>query len=623
MSNGGPPLDLDVTIRDDGSALFRLRDGIRLLARWASAKQIRIEIWHETLPLPPIPPEEGNINTSAFREKLVHAAGARFGKDKTPNLAEDIGRVATALGAPQKNGKTLHQELEELSGPNVTERLILYARKGGTFFHNAEDEAFAAVKIEGHVETYPVKTRKFRLWLQGEFMRREEQRIEEEAASKEGALYEGGGLEPPIVVRSQNLTDAIAQLEAIALFKGHQQEVHLRVAGHEDRSYVDLCDKSWRVIEISADGWQMIKGEDAPVRFIRPKGLAALPEPQAEGASVEPLRALLNLGGAETEENERSFRLILAWLVHALIRPRGPYPVLVLLGERGSAKSTAARILRSLVDPSTVPLRTPPRNPHDLYIDAVSSWVISLDNISRLPRWLSDTLCMLATGGGFSTRTLFTDREQELFEAMRPTILNGITDVVTADDLTQRSLLVRLPAIPKGSYKTEREIQRALEAIRPTVLAALLDAAVDGLQRFDEEQGTEWPRMGDFASWAVATEVALGGKPGSFMKALGHSDVEGAQQALEASPLAEPLHELAMSSGDKGWQGTASEMLDRLRDFADEDLQHDKEWPKAANVLSSRLHRLAPLFREAGQVHIEQLSRDDAKGTKRWSIRQL
>jgi hypothetical protein len=254
----------------------------------------------------------------------------------------------------------------------------------------------------------------------------------------------------------------------------------------------------------------------------------------------------------------------------------------------------------------------------------VSSWTISLDNISRLPRWLSETLCMLATGGGFSTRTLFTDREQELFEATRPIILNGITDVVTADDLTQRSLLVRLPVIEKGSYKTEREIQRDLEAIRPTVLAALLDAAVVGLQRIDEVKAPGWPRMGDFASWAVATEEALGGgKPGSFKKALGFSEMEGAQQALEASPLAEPIHELAMASGTDGWEGTATELLVRLRDFADEDLQHDKEWPKAANVLSSRLNRLAPLFREVGNVRIEQPSRDDKKGTKRWSVRRL
>src|SRR5215212_3576732 len=159
MSNGAPAPDLNVKVSEDGSALFELRDGIRLLARWTSPKQIRVEIWHETISKPPTPPEEGNINTSAFREKLVQAARERFGKDSTPNLAEDIGNVATALGAPQKSGKTLHEELEELAGPNITERLILYARKGGTFFHNTEDEAFAAVKVKDHVETYPVKTR--------------------------------------------------------------------------------------------------------------------------------------------------------------------------------------------------------------------------------------------------------------------------------------------------------------------------------------------------------------------------------------------------------------------------------------------------------------------------------
>jgi hypothetical protein len=226
---------------------------------------------------------------------------------------------------------------------------------------------------------------------------------------------------------------------------------------------------------------------------------------------------------------------------------------------------------------------------------------------------------MLSTGGGFSTRTLFTDREQELFGTMRPSVLNGITDVVTADDLVQRSLIVRLPTLAKGSYRTEREILSELQAFTPQILAALLDAAVTGLQEIDSVEVEALPRMGDFASWAVATEVALGGEPGSFMKALGASDEEGAQQALEASLLAEPIYQLAQEN-PKGWEGTAAEMLAELREHADEELQHTEGWPKAANVLSNRLRRLAPLFREAGQVQIKQLSRADGQGSKRWSV---
>jgi len=264
-----------------------------------------------------------------------------------------------------------------------------------------------------------------------------------------------------------------------------------------------------------------------------------------------------------------------------------------------------------------------PRNPHDLYIDAVSAWAISLDNISSLPKWLSDTLCMLSTGGGFSTRTLFSDRDQELFTAMRPIILNGIADFVTAGDLVQRSLMVRLPTLAKGSYKTERQIQRALRAARAEVLGALLDAVVVGLQEIHHTKVKLLPRMGDFAAWAVALEEALGGKKGSFEAAYNRSDEDGAQQALEASPLAEPLFTLALESKGEGWEGTASEMLARLREFADEELQKTKEWPKAANVLSANLRRLGPLLREAGQVEVQQLSRAGAKGAKRWSVRLI
>ena len=46
---------------------------------------------------------------------------------------------------------------------------------------------------------------------------------------------------------------------------------------------------------------------------------------------------------------EDDLKLVLGWLVMAF-NPRGPYPILVLNGEQGSAKSTAARLLRSILD---------------------------------------------------------------------------------------------------------------------------------------------------------------------------------------------------------------------------------------------------------------------------------
>src|SRR5215213_5124656 len=585
--------------------IFFLEDEVCASLRGNTETRAAAQLWRADDPNTMTPPATGNILSETFRARLVELAAEKFGEGyDLQRLRAGIDQIAIAFerGTDQETGQAVREFLN-VRGPSRSILLLRYAQLA-EYFHDPDEEAYATVPQDLRKETWSLRSRGFKRWLRYTFYIQEKQRL--------------GGAFEPAPLRASMITDVVKQLEAKAQFEGVRRTAHLRSAEADGKIFIDLCNRKWEVVEISAEGWQIRSADEVPVRFIRSKGMAPLPTPEAEPGfgSVEPLKELLNLKG---EEGERSFRLILAWLLQAL-RARGPYPVLVLLGERGSAKSTAARILRSLIDPSTVPLRTMPRNPHDLYIDATSSWAISLDNISTLPKWLSDTLCMLATGGGFSTRTLFSDREQELFEAMRPIILNGITDVVTADDLVQRSLIVRLPTLAKGSYKTEREIQRELDTFRPQIIAALLDAAVEGLRGINSVKVEALPRMGDFASWAVATEVALGGEEGSFMSALGASDEEGAQQALEASPLAEPIYQLAQDNPN-GWEGTASEMLSALRDRADEDLQHTKEWPKAANVLSGALKRLAPLFREVGQVQIEQLSRADGRGTKRWSVR--
>jgi hypothetical protein len=65
-----------------------------------------------------------------------------------------------------------------------------------------------------------------------------------------------------------------------------------------------------------------------------------------------------------------------------------------------------------------------------------------------LPAWISDTLCRLATGGGFAVRQLYTDQNEVLFDAARPVILNGVEDIVTRPDLAD--LYRRWPALRDG-----------------------------------------------------------------------------------------------------------------------------------------------------------------------------
>jgi len=164
--------------------------------------------------------------------------------------------------------------------------------------------------------------------------------------------------------------------------------------------------------------------------------MKALPLP-VTGGKLRTLQNYINV------KSRADFILVMAWLV-AAANPRGPYPVLDITGEQGTAKSTLLKILRSLIDPNNAPFRSPPREPRDLYISAGNSWVLTYDNLSYLPDWLSDGLSHLSTEGGFATRELYSDDEERLFNAMRPSTLGAIEQVVKKGDLAERIISLQL-----------------------------------------------------------------------------------------------------------------------------------------------------------------------------------
>jgi hypothetical protein len=311
-------------------------------------------------------------------------------------------------------------------------------------FHDRDDVGYAHFDVNGHKENWPIRSKGFKRWLARGF-------------------YESTQNAP----NSEAMQAAMGVLEARAQFDAPEHEIHVRVAGHGDCIYIDLADRHWRAIEIDEGGWRIVEG--LPVYFRRSSGMKPLPEPVTGGSVKDDLRPLVNV------KMDNEFVLTVAWLLAALC-PSGPYPVLGLTGEQGSAKSMGANFLRALVDPNSVPLRALPRSEHDLFIAARNSHVLAYDNASGLPDWLSDAFCRLATGGGFSTRELYTDQDEVLFRSKRPIILNGIDDIATRPDLADRSIVQTLAAISEENRRLETELWADFERKRPRILGALLDA---------------------------------------------------------------------------------------------------------------------------------------------------
>jgi hypothetical protein len=435
-------------------------------------------------------------------------------------------------------------------------------------FHNGDGETFATIFVGDHQETWPTASRRFRRHLQRLYFR----------ATQEAA-------------KSSAIAEAQATLETQALYEGAQQEVYSRIAGDGiDVVYVDLCDERWRVVEISASTGTFRVLDDSPVRFVRARGMLALPVPE-HGGNLLALRELVNL------VDDGDWVLVLAWLVAAL-RPTGPYPILLVHGEQGTCKSTLVRILRRFVDPNKADLRAEPRNTRDLAIAANNGWIMAFDNLSSIEPWLSDALCRLSTGGGFATRQLYTNNEEAIFDSKRPVVLTGIEEIATRGDLIDRCISLELQPIAEAGRKTESEIWAALNASAGRIFGALLDAVAHALRAHRDLRLPVLPRMADFAIWATAAEAGLGLPTGAVMDAYQGNRAAANQTAVESSEIATLIMALVGQRGE--WSGTAKDLLQAVKGLADDWTTRAKAWPRTARGMAGALRRVAPNLRKAG-----------------------
>ncbi len=452
---------------------------------------------------------------------------------------------------------------------------------------------YARIAVDGHVEIHALRSEAFQYWVTLNYQRRR------------------------IPVPSEGrLKSMVRTFEADAARLGSTENVWVRVADGNGRGrpgrhleahrhpdvvvpsstdagpvyYLDLGDSSWRSVEIRAEGCRIV--DHAPVLFRRPKAFGELPAPQWDG-SIELLQKYTNIADAD-------FPLLVAWLTAAL-RPTGPYPILILNGEQGSAKTTLARVVRRLIDPNSAPVRGLPTSQRDFMIQAHNSWILAYDNIRSVSKSLSDVCCRTATGGGFSTRSLHSNDDETLFEIERPVIFNGIDDFARSSDLIDRCVFLHLPAISDVARQRERAYWSEFDAECPRLLGALLMAVAAGLRTLPQINLPVSPRMADFADWGEAVIRGLGGEPSSFLNRYNDNRRAACDSALEDCPVAEASRRLAESLAEP-WQLTASELLRALAGYAPQGVTRTAQWPKTPRSLSCALRRILPQLRTVGII---------------------
>jgi hypothetical protein len=248
----------------------------------------------------------------------------------------------------------------------------------------------------------------------------------------------------------------------------------------------------------------------------------------------------------------------------------------------------------------------------DLWIAAVNSHMVSLENLSHLNPHYQDALCVLATGGGYSARKLYTDAEETILELCKPIVLNGISVIVTAQDLLDRCLHIDLPAIQ--CREQAGAIETRFEAAQPALLGALLDLFVKVLAILPSVSiaPEQRPRMADFAALGEAVFRVHGEPAGAFLVRYSAMRKEGVLRTIDASPVGAALAAyLAVVPG--GFNGTLADLLGRLEPYR----PHGEGLPRTPKALGDELRRLAPALRLLGY---ECKSLPKTGGVIRWHI---
>ena len=401
------------------------------------------------------------------------------------------------------------------------------------------------------------------------------------------------------VPSERSVRDAIRVLISEANMKD-AVKAYIRCAQIGNEIYVDIGDATGHVIHIFPGGWKII--DSAPVVFRRTALTGPLPRPLDRG-DFSKLFSIINV-------SKESEGLVLGFLVCSFFEAI-PKPILGLNGEQGSGKSDSARRLSFLVDPSPAALQSPPKDQAAWIELAAGSYVISLDNLSHIPIWLSDSLCRAATGDSLVKRKNYSDKDLVVHQFKRVVIINGINLTVLRDDLADRVIPINAPIISSTRRKYESHLERDWITEFPEIFGGILTLCSKVLEIYEFIEMPELPRMADFARILKAIDMVRDTDSlTSYLDEVGKM----ASNAVDG----DKFFKVVAGSINGEWIGTAAELLEKVSTLGSL-YSLDKGWPQTAHAVTDRLTRTGPTLRKVGWI-VEDLGSNNEKKTKRWRL---
>lgn len=468
----------------------------------------------------------------------------------------------------------------EPDGELETLKSIVFSEENVEYFLDQLKEVYVSVKVDKFFETLRADSGKFKSWI----------------IKKYNDLTED-------IPKSGKLKLVLSLLKAKAVYGNKKYKLSIRSAFSEGNIWYDLVDDKWRAVKIDEAGWEIV--ETPPILFKRNiQNEQVVPE---EGGDIQDLLKFVNI------KNTKQQLLFLVSTIMYFV-PHIPRPIQVYFGAQGSAKSTASRIVKSLVDTSKVELLTLLNSTRELTQQLDQHYLLCFDNLAVLKTSTSDTLCRAVTGGGLSKRKLYTDSDNIIFEFKRAIIINGVNLVANKPDLLDRSLLFELGRIEEKDRRSEEDFWQEFNLIKPKMLGAIFDALSKALNILPTVKLDKAPRMADFSKWGCAIAESIGFTQEQFIEAYEENYGLLNRQAIDENSVASAIQILISSCNS--WNGTSQRLLKDLRMTAEKEELDMKSFPKSASALSRKINEVRVNLLAEG-IKIEKTGQRD------WSIEKV
>lgn len=483
-------------------------------------------------------------------------------------VIEVIADTAVVLKKPVLKTPNISQETEEDKKENQAQELMVIA-KTADLFKDQMGEPFAAFKFNNHIEVWRVDSREFKEWLIVTYLKRTGR-----------------------IIGSDALNRVILAVRSSAKYGGKNRSLSLRATKYQNSFMYDLADEAWRAVQITPDGWKVLNRP--PVVFKRSLNQAAQVEPAKSGADLRDLLKFVNL------KSEDDQILFLPYVVSCFV-PDINHSIINFTGSKGSAKSTAAKVLRSLVDPAKQYFFVMPGNQEQLVHNLHHNYLTIFDNVEKITPAQSNILCQASTGGASGKRKIHTDTEEVILPFNHLVALTSINPVAERPDLLDRTFTKELKQISPDQRRSEQEFWNKFDEAKPHILGSIFDVLSKAMAIHPSLHFSEMPRMADSFGWGCAIAEAIGIGRDRYQEAY-YRNIDLSNEAVISNNSVASATVAFMEKRTR-WTGKMSEFYSELRIIAKaENIPMDRKsnWPNGANKIRNVLTTVCTNLSDVG-----------------------